>query len=254
MAHGASGPEDRAVREATRAAEATMGARLGRECLYVPSCRFGLCLALRHWCAPGGRTLMSPVNDDVILFVVLAAGLRPVQAPLSSRAPRCGRGTPSGCGSTPSRSGRGGRSCGTGRTSTPIRVPSTSGSRSSRTNRTSPASRPSLRSLASVVLRNFGACARRVFSYAAYPSPTSMTYEASARAASGAKRPWPSSRLSNSQAESPQARSSSFASGSARGAARRPGRRRPPGRWPGRGRAGPVRRAGSRPSPRTPRR
>ncbi|MFD4897712.1 DegT/DnrJ/EryC1/StrS family aminotransferase [Streptomyces sp. NPDC058411] len=60
-----------------------MGARLGRECLYVPSCRFGLYLALRHWCAPGGRILMSPVNDDVILFVVLAAGLRPVQAPLS---------------------------------------------------------------------------------------------------------------------------------------------------------------------------
>lgn len=26
---------------------------------------------------------MPPVNDDVILFVVLAAGLRPVQAPLS---------------------------------------------------------------------------------------------------------------------------------------------------------------------------
>ncbi|KOX18142.1 hypothetical protein ADL06_31285 [Streptomyces sp. NRRL F-6491] len=57
----------------------------GRECLYVPSCRFGLYLALRHWCAPGGRVLMSPVNDDVILFVVLAAGLRPVQAPLDPR-------------------------------------------------------------------------------------------------------------------------------------------------------------------------
>ncbi|MGW4228604.1 DegT/DnrJ/EryC1/StrS family aminotransferase [Streptomyces sp. NPDC004980] len=61
-----------------------MRARLGRECLYVPSCRLGLYLALRHWCEPGGRVLMSPVNDDVILFVVLAAGLRPVQAPLSA--------------------------------------------------------------------------------------------------------------------------------------------------------------------------
>ncbi|WP_406151946.1 DegT/DnrJ/EryC1/StrS family aminotransferase [Streptomyces sp. NBC_01012] len=60
-----------------------MGVRLGRDCLYVPSCRLGLYLALRHWCEPGGRVLMSPVNDDVILFVVLAAGLRPVQAPLS---------------------------------------------------------------------------------------------------------------------------------------------------------------------------
>jgi hypothetical protein len=27
---------------------------------------------------------MSPVNDDVILFVVLAAGLRPMMAPVSA--------------------------------------------------------------------------------------------------------------------------------------------------------------------------
>ncbi|MFI6688797.1 DegT/DnrJ/EryC1/StrS family aminotransferase [Streptomyces sp. NPDC050485] len=59
-----------------------MRERLGRECLYVPSGRLGLYVALRHWCPPGGRVLMSPVNDDVIFFVVLAAGLRPVQAPL----------------------------------------------------------------------------------------------------------------------------------------------------------------------------
>ncbi|MFJ6982484.1 MULTISPECIES: DegT/DnrJ/EryC1/StrS family aminotransferase [unclassified Streptomyces] len=65
--------------------EATLRGRLGRECVYVPSCRFGLFVALRHWCPPGGRVLMSPVNDDVILFVVLAAGLRPVQAPLRPR-------------------------------------------------------------------------------------------------------------------------------------------------------------------------
>ncbi|MFJ2057855.1 DegT/DnrJ/EryC1/StrS family aminotransferase [Streptomyces sp. NPDC087908] len=66
--------------------EERMRGRLGgRECLYVPSCRFGLFLALRHWCRPGGKVLMSPVNDDVILFVVLAAGLRPVQAPLDPR-------------------------------------------------------------------------------------------------------------------------------------------------------------------------
>ncbi|MFV0134303.1 DegT/DnrJ/EryC1/StrS family aminotransferase [Streptomyces sp. HMX87] len=60
-----------------------MRGRLGRECVYVPSCRFGLYAALRHWCPPGGRVLMSPVNDDVIFFVILAAGLRPVQAPLN---------------------------------------------------------------------------------------------------------------------------------------------------------------------------
>lgn len=65
------------------ALESLMRRRLGRECLYVPSCRLGLYVALRHWCPPGGRVLMSPVNDDVIMFVVLAAGLRPVQAPLN---------------------------------------------------------------------------------------------------------------------------------------------------------------------------
>ncbi|WAL99800.1 DegT/DnrJ/EryC1/StrS family aminotransferase [Streptomyces sp. Je 1-369] len=60
-----------------------MARRLGRPCVYTPSARLALYLALRHWCRPGGRVLMSPVNDDVILFVVLAAGLRPVQAPVS---------------------------------------------------------------------------------------------------------------------------------------------------------------------------
>ncbi|MGV9454084.1 DegT/DnrJ/EryC1/StrS family aminotransferase [Streptomyces sp. NPDC003635] len=62
---------------------ATMARRLGRECVYTPSARLALYLALRRWCRPGARVLMSPVNDDVILFVVLAAGCRPVQAPVS---------------------------------------------------------------------------------------------------------------------------------------------------------------------------
>ncbi|MEV0218239.1 DegT/DnrJ/EryC1/StrS family aminotransferase [Streptomyces sp. NPDC050704] len=60
-----------------------MARRLGRECVYMPSARLALYVALRRWCRPGARVLMSPVNDDVILFVVLAAGLRPVQAPVS---------------------------------------------------------------------------------------------------------------------------------------------------------------------------
>ncbi|WP_374064453.1 DegT/DnrJ/EryC1/StrS family aminotransferase [Streptomyces himalayensis] len=60
-----------------------MTRRIGRECVYTPSARLALYLALRRWCRPGARVLMSPVNDDVILFVVLAAGLRPVQAPVS---------------------------------------------------------------------------------------------------------------------------------------------------------------------------
>ncbi|GAA2267580.1 hypothetical protein GCM10010149_05260 [Nonomuraea roseoviolacea subsp. roseoviolacea] len=59
--------------------------RTGRHCLVLPSNRLGLYLALRHWCVPGQRLLMSPVSADEILFLVIAAGLRPVMAPLSPR-------------------------------------------------------------------------------------------------------------------------------------------------------------------------
>ncbi|MEG8280051.1 DegT/DnrJ/EryC1/StrS family aminotransferase [Streptomyces sp. AHA2] len=83
MAIGEAGPGSLRRGSRLERLEATMRTRLGRECVYVPSCRFGLYVALRHWCPPGGRVLMSPVNDDVIFFVVLAAGLRPVQAPLN---------------------------------------------------------------------------------------------------------------------------------------------------------------------------
>ncbi|WP_440102990.1 DegT/DnrJ/EryC1/StrS family aminotransferase [Streptosporangium sp. H16] len=57
--------------------------RTHRLCLPLPSNRLGLYLALRHWCHPGQRLLMSPLSADEILFLVLAAGLRPVIAPLS---------------------------------------------------------------------------------------------------------------------------------------------------------------------------
>lgn len=60
-----------------------MAERTGRRCLPLPSNRLGLYLALRHWCSPGQRLLMSPLSADEILFLVLAAGLRPVIAPLS---------------------------------------------------------------------------------------------------------------------------------------------------------------------------
>ncbi|MFH9015909.1 DegT/DnrJ/EryC1/StrS family aminotransferase [Streptomyces sp. NPDC017943] len=83
MAIGEAGPGSLRHGARLERLEDTMRTRLGRECVYVPSCRFGLYVALRHWCPPGGRVLMSPVNDDVIFFVVLAAGLRPVQAPLN---------------------------------------------------------------------------------------------------------------------------------------------------------------------------
>ncbi|NEC30343.1 DegT/DnrJ/EryC1/StrS aminotransferase family protein, partial [Streptomyces sp. SID8111] len=83
MAIGEAGPGSVRSGVQPRRLEETLRARLGRECVYMPSCRLGLYVALRHWCPPGGRVLMSPVNDDVIFFVVLAAGLRPVQAPLN---------------------------------------------------------------------------------------------------------------------------------------------------------------------------
>ena len=61
-----------------------MSDRLGRPCLFVASGRLSLYLAFRYWLNPGDRILMSPINDDVIFFTALAAGLRPVMAPVSS--------------------------------------------------------------------------------------------------------------------------------------------------------------------------
>ncbi|MDT9696621.1 DegT/DnrJ/EryC1/StrS family aminotransferase [Streptomyces sp. P17] len=80
-----SGEPPRPSLSAGGALEDLMRERLGRACVYVPSCRLAVYLALRRWCALGGSVLMSPVNDDVMLFVVLAAGLRPVLAPVSPR-------------------------------------------------------------------------------------------------------------------------------------------------------------------------
>jgi dTDP-4-amino-4,6-dideoxygalactose transaminase len=64
--------------------EAVMTERLGRRCLFVPSGRVALYIALQLWFKPGDRLLMSSVTDDAIFFTVLAAGLRPVMAPLSA--------------------------------------------------------------------------------------------------------------------------------------------------------------------------
>ena len=68
-----------------QAIEAILRDRTGRECLFVPSGRMALYMAFRTWLTPGDRLLMSPVTDDVIFFVALAAGLRPVMAPLARR-------------------------------------------------------------------------------------------------------------------------------------------------------------------------
>lgn len=62
--------------------EAEFAARLGRDCLAVPSNRLGLFMVLKHLMAPGERLLMSPITADEILFLVLAAGLRPIMAPV----------------------------------------------------------------------------------------------------------------------------------------------------------------------------
>lgn len=59
--------------------------RYRKEAMFLPSGRLGLYLALREWLQPGQRLLMSPVNDDVVFFTVLAAGLIPVIGPLDPR-------------------------------------------------------------------------------------------------------------------------------------------------------------------------
>jgi len=59
--------------------------RYGKDAMFLPSGRLGLYLAFREWMRPGQRLLMSPVNDDVVFFTVLAAGLIPVLGPLDPR-------------------------------------------------------------------------------------------------------------------------------------------------------------------------
>jgi hypothetical protein len=71
--------------EEVQAIEDLFRRRYGREALYLPSGRAALYLAFREWLRPGDRLLMSPVNDDVVFFVVLAAGLVPVLGPVDPR-------------------------------------------------------------------------------------------------------------------------------------------------------------------------
>lgn len=59
--------------------------RYGREALYVPSGRLALYLAFREWLQPGDPILLSPIDDDVVFFTVLAAGLTPVVGPVDPR-------------------------------------------------------------------------------------------------------------------------------------------------------------------------
>lgn len=70
------------MRDEVRAVEAFFHRRYGRPALYLPSGRLALYVAFQEWLRPGDRLLMSPVNDDVVFFTVLAAGLVPVLAPV----------------------------------------------------------------------------------------------------------------------------------------------------------------------------
>jgi hypothetical protein len=58
--------------------------RTGRECVFMPSGRFAIHLAFQLLLSPGDRILMSPLEDDTVFFGALAAGLRPVMAPVSA--------------------------------------------------------------------------------------------------------------------------------------------------------------------------
>ena len=55
--------------------------RTGKDAIYLPSGRIGIFLAISTWLKPGDRVLMSPVNDDVVFYTLLASGVRPVLAP-----------------------------------------------------------------------------------------------------------------------------------------------------------------------------
>src|SRR5580693_2783234 len=76
--------ENRVSERMERDVEAIIAARTGRECMFMPSGRFAIHLAFRLFLSPGDRILMSPLEDDTVFFGALAAGLRPVMAPVST--------------------------------------------------------------------------------------------------------------------------------------------------------------------------
>ena len=66
-----------------RRIEQFVAERVQRECILMPSGRVAVYCALRMFLSKGDALLMSPNNDDVILFIVFAAGLRPVAESLA---------------------------------------------------------------------------------------------------------------------------------------------------------------------------
>ena len=67
-----------------REIEAALASRTGRECVFMPSGRFATYVAFRLLLSSGDRVLMSPLEDDTVFIGALAAGLRPVMAPVST--------------------------------------------------------------------------------------------------------------------------------------------------------------------------
>ena len=63
--------------------EAALEERTSRTCVFMHSGRFAIHIAFRLLLSPGDRILMSPLEDDTVFFGALAAGLRPVMAPVS---------------------------------------------------------------------------------------------------------------------------------------------------------------------------
>ena len=57
----------------------------GRECVVMPSGRLAIYIALKFALPTNSRVLMSPINDDVVFFTVLAAGMQPVIGPVSDK-------------------------------------------------------------------------------------------------------------------------------------------------------------------------
>ena len=72
------------TRQLEREIESALEERTGRGCVFMPSGRFAMHLAFRLLLSPGDRILMSPLEDDTVFFGALAAGLRPVNAPVST--------------------------------------------------------------------------------------------------------------------------------------------------------------------------
>ena len=70
-------------RKLERDIEATLETRTSRACVFMPSGRFAMHVAFRLLLSPGDRVLMSPLEDDTVFVGALAAGLRPVMAPVS---------------------------------------------------------------------------------------------------------------------------------------------------------------------------